>query len=71
MESSLIIFVSSLLALILFYFIKFLKNLNLKVCISCKKSLDFKYFIFGKICIKHCISCTKNFIRKTQRTKRN
>ena len=70
MESFLNIFISSLLALILFYFIKFLKSLNSKDCIDCKKSLNFKYFIFGKFCIKHCMSCNKNYIRKSQRTNR-
>ena len=48
-----------------------IKNLNLKDCTNCNQLLYFKYFLYGKLCIKHCISCNKNFIRKTQRTKRN
>ena len=48
-----------------------IKNLNLKDCTNCNQLLYFKYFLYGKFCIKHCISCNKNFIRKTQRTKRN
>ena len=48
-----------------------IKNLNLKDCTNCNQLLYFKYFLYGKICIKHCISCNKNFIKKTQRTKRN
>ena len=48
-----------------------IKNLNLKDCTNCNQLLYFKYFLYGKLCIKHCISCNKDFIRKTQRTKRN
>ena len=60
-----------LLLLIIIPLIILIKNLNLKDCTNCKQKLYFKYFLYGKICIKHCISCNKNFIRKTQRTKRN
>jgi len=48
-----------------------IKNLNLKDCTNCNQLLYFKYFLYCKLCIKHCISCNKDFIRKTQRTKRN
>ena len=48
-----------------------IKNLNLKDCTNCNQLLYFKYFLYGNFCIKHCISCNKNFIKKTQRTKRN
>ena len=48
-----------------------IKNLNLKDCTNCNQLLYFKYFLYGKFCIKHCISCNKDFIRKTQRKNRN
>ena len=71
MDIPLIVFSFFLFLLIIIPLIIFIKNLNLKDCTNCKQTLYFKYFLYGKICIKHCISCNLNFIRKTQRTKRN
>ena len=70
MDIPIIVFSFFLLLLIITLTIK-IKNLNLKDCTNCNQLLYFKYFLYGKFCIKHCISCNKNFIRKTQRTNRN
>ena len=70
MDIPLIVF-SFFLLLLIITLITLIKNLNLKDCTNCKQTLYFRYFLYAKICIKHCISCNKNFIRKTQRTNRN
>jgi hypothetical protein len=71
MDFPIIIFCFLLFLLFLFPLITVIKNLNLSVCTNCNKGLNFKYFIFGKFCIKSCISCNKNFIRKTRRANRS
>ena len=71
MDIPFIVFSFFLLLLIIIALIIQIKNLNLKDCTNCNQILYFKYFLYGKICIKHCISCNKNFIRKSQRTNRN
>ena len=65
------IFSFLILLLVLIPFTTVIKNLNLKDCTNCNKGLNFKYFIFGKFCIKECISCNKTFIRKTRRANRH
>ena len=70
MDIPIIVF-SFFLILLIIPLTKLIKNLNLKDCANCNQLLYFKYFLYGKLCIKHCISCNKDFIRKTQRTKRN
>ena len=71
MDYPLMIFSFFLLLIILIPFISVIKNLNLSDCTNCNKGLNFKYFIFGKFCIKSCVSCNKNFIRITKRTNRH
>ena len=46
------------------------KNLNVRNCSKCDKTLVLKYFIFGKYCVKSCEYCKTNFIRITRRTTR-
>ena len=80
MDLTLIIFAFSVLVVLLLILFKIsgfdsdlshgtaFKNLNVKKCSKCDKTLVLKYFIFGKYCVKSCEYCKTNFIRITRRT---
>ena len=82
MDLPLIIFICFALLIALFFIFKIsgfdsdlsggtlFKNLNVRKCSKCDKTLVLKYFIFGKYCVKTCEYCKTNFIRKTRRTTR-
>ena len=82
MDLTIIVFAFSALVLVLFMLFKIsgfdsdlsggsvFKNLNVRKCSKCDKTLVLKYFIFGKYCVKSCEYCKTNFIRITRRTTR-
>ena len=82
MDLTLITFAFSTLVVVLFILFKIsgfdsdlsggtlFKNLNVRKCSKCDKTLVLKYFIFGKYCVKSCEYCKTNFIRITRRTTR-